>query len=611
MNVGVGGGVNVNGGNSSFTKQGGGASLVVKGGLYGGLSGSVGGTLLSSSGLGQSTVYAGGNGGGYGAGSGARFACSGGGGGGGGIGGVGSSWALICEGGNGAGPASLGGGAAAPNGCAQSTVPGGGGGGWVACGYSSSASAGAPGRVVLTYTSGPTTPNIFAPGVPYLAGSSQTGAVATDVNNDGRLDFIVVNRYSNSVSVFINNGSGVFAPKADISTTANPYAIAHGDFNNDGKIDFVITHVSNITTSESINIYLNNGNGTFTHGQDYDTGVINAFSVKTGDLNADGKPDLAIVGGVGGTGYVSTFLGAGNGTFGSRTLLPHTGGYPYDVSIKDFNGDGKLDMAAPASAGQLAVYINNGTGTFASNVLYPGVAGAPTIESVDLNADSKLDLVVSVFGNSSVYTNNGSGVFTKTTSNVNLKPGFKLADVNADGKVDAISLDATSKVSVYLGTGSGNFTLENRYTASALPNVVATGDLNGDSRTDFVITDNSNSRNAYVFLNSFTPVIVPTDPRGGWDGWISLKGTSTSAPFSPYSVSTLPSPWCLNDSCTTTSWAWGSTVLGWIDFSGTVAPAVIAPTVNLQVQDPNSLQWKKAITVPSGSSVNLKWGPGN
>ena len=156
VNVGGGGGVNVNGGNSLFTKQGGAMSIVVKGGLAGGLSGSTGGTLLSSSGIVQPIVYAGGNGGGFGTGGGAVFYCSGGGGGGGGTGGVGTSWAGGCEGGNGDGLASLGGGAAAQYGCVPGTVPGGGGGGKTPCGCTSSgcgiASAGAPGRIILTYT---------------------------------------------------------------------------------------------------------------------------------------------------------------------------------------------------------------------------------------------------------------------------------------------------------------------------------------------------------------------------------------------------------------------------------------------------------------------------
>jgi len=55
----------------------------------------------------------------------------------------------------------------------------------------------------------------------------------------------------------------------------------------------------------------------------------------------------------------------------------------------------------------------------------------------------------------------------------------------------------------------------------------------------------------------------------GWDGWISLSGTATNG--SPYGVtltdkgSTLPSQYTCTTDC-----AWGSDVVGWVDFSGVI-----------------------------------------
>lgn len=46
---------------------------------------------------------------------------------------------------------------------------------------------------------------------------------------------------------------------------------------------------------------------------------------------------------------------------------------------------------------------------------------------------------------------------------------------------------------------------------------------------------------------------------GGWDGWISLRGTATDG--SPYGVSATGCDW--------EGWAWGSDVVGWISFKGT------------------------------------------
>ena len=54
---------------------------------------------------------------------------------------------------------------------------------------------------------------------------------------------------------------------------------------------------------------------------------------------------------------------------------------------------------------------------------------------------------------------------------------------------------------------------------------------------------------------------------GGWDGWISLSGTALDG--APYGVA-------VDNSCDWSGWAWGSSVVGWIDFGndGGNAPGV-------------------------------------
>src|SRR5439155_17019628 len=78
----------------------------------------------------------------------------------------------------------------------------------------------------------------------------------------------------------------------------------------------------------------------------FDTGT-GPFSLAIGDLNRDGKPDLAtanygIYPDYGNT--VSVLLGNGDGTFGPRTDYG-TGSAPASVAIGDLNGDGKPDLA--------------------------------------------------------------------------------------------------------------------------------------------------------------------------------------------------------------------------------------------------------------------------
>jgi hypothetical protein len=106
-----------------------------------------------------------------------------------------------------------------------------------------------------------------------------------DVNGDGKLDVVMANDTSNSVSVFAGNGDGTFN-----TTTAQTYAvggvayaIALGDFNQDGKLDIV-------TAGAQMNVLLNNGAGAFGTAQQVGPA---GNSLVVGDFSGDGFPDLA------------------------------------------------------------------------------------------------------------------------------------------------------------------------------------------------------------------------------------------------------------------------------------------------------------------------------
>src|SRR5271165_2476210 len=65
------------------------------------------------------------------------------------------------------------------------------------------------------------------------------------------------------------------------------------------------------------------------------TGV---YSVSVADFNGDGKPDLA----VGSDNSIEILLGNGDGTFQALTPLAVPGAW---LATADFNGDGKPDLA--------------------------------------------------------------------------------------------------------------------------------------------------------------------------------------------------------------------------------------------------------------------------
>lgn len=76
----------------------------------------------------------------------------------------------------------------------------------------------------------------------------------------------------------------------------------------------------------------------------------------------------------------------------------------------------------------------------------------------------------------------------------------KLADLNGDGSLDAITADITSNtVSVLLGQGDGGFEVADSYSTGTSPASVVLGDLNGDGILDMA-TANSGDINTTVLL---------------------------------------------------------------------------------------------------------------
>jgi hypothetical protein len=188
--------------------------------------------------------------------------------------------------------------------------------------------------------------------------------------------------------------------------------VAIADLNADGRPDLAVANLN----SNTVSVLLGNGNGTF--GVKTDFGVGSApVSVAIADFNADGRPDLAVANGGYGVGStVSVLLGNGDGTFGAKTDFG-TGIIPSSVAIADLNADGRSDLAvANNNSGTVSVLLGNGDGSFGSETEFGIGSGPLSVAIADINADGRPDLAVAnsgsfpdYIGTVSVLINTGAG----------------------------------------------------------------------------------------------------------------------------------------------------------------------------------------------------------
>jgi hypothetical protein len=227
----------------------------------------------------------------------------------------------------------------------------------------------------------------------------------------------------------------------------------------------------------------------------YDPPNSNAFSVTTGDFNGDGRPDVAA--GASAPGGIAVLINNGEGGFGAPTIYPIFASHT-DITTGDFNNDGKLDIVAVNNndPGTVTVLLGTGTGSFGAPILsLSGGKGPYYLDKGDFNNDGKLDLAVSnTFDtagperNIAILLGDGTGSFT--VGSTSLPTEFlRAGDLNLDGKMDVLAV-GNPLLTIRPGNGLGGLGAPIPINpSSALDFTIA--DLNHDNNPDIAAINNS------------------------------------------------------------------------------------------------------------------------
>ncbi len=356
------------------------------------------------------------------------------------------------------------------------------------------------------------TDGTFTPGTVISVGQNVAFNIiaVADFNGDGRAD-LLASANQTFLYVLLGNGDGTFQTPVTTNIGAQLGSIQVADVNGDGKPDVI-----GIAAPQAGQVFvcLGNGDGTFRAGTSYTVFASNTVSqITVGDFNGDGKADIAATGYIANAnGLIGVLPGKGDGTFGTAMV---SGGVNSSLGLSagDFNGDGKLDLVVSGTdfsnfTEQTYILIGNGDGTFQTpNSVAPGNG---TVSVVDVNKDGKLDLIIWAGPFIEIFLGNGNGTFTEkaTYPNSTLNFAFQVgvADFNGDG-----NLDVTDGYTAIFGNGDGTFQdvkarLVNipEADAPALSTVVS-GDFNGDGKSDLALgLSGSPNPSVYILLGDGT-----------------------------------------------------------------------------------------------------------
>lgn len=401
-----------------------------------------------------------------------------------------------------------------------------------------------------------------------------SGAAFFDYDQDGNLDlYIVSGAYIEGFSegkkstgnqgnrLYRNRGDGRFEDvtgKAGVGD-AKGYGVGVtiGDYDNDGDPDI---YVSNYGKNV---LYRNNGNGKFTNVTD-DAGVggaLNSVEAVWFDYDNDGYLDL----------YVGNYLeydldytyfyspdgfpgplsysgqpdvlyhNNGDGTFEDLTRdlgLYRPEGRMMGVSTADFDNDGYMDIYVSNDAMENYLFHNQGGQGFKNIALSAGVAysemgdatAAMAVHFVDYDNDGLLDIYVSDISFSSLFHNEGHGLFRDLSIQAGIAMlsgqyvgwGSGFFDHDNDGDLDIFQINSNAKHlygqedQLFDNLGDGKFRDASMDRGQYFQEeLIGRGACFGDY-------DNDGDIDAFI-VNLNTPAVLLQNVGGNKNSWVNLR----------------------------------------------------------------------------------------
>jgi hypothetical protein len=377
-----------------------------------------------------------------------------------------------------------------------------------------------------------------------LGGETGNGVALGDLDGDGDIDAFVANDFGGGEAnhVWFNQGNGFFS-SGPVLGTFNGNGVALGDLDGDGDLDAIVAGTappSQVEVSQdgpgSTQVWLNQGGiqggneGSFALGQSF--GPFSEYGVAIGDVDNDMVLDVLVVGNSN-----QVWLNNGNATFTAGPTFPFQ--FSESAALADLDGDGWLDavIADSASGPNNRVWWNDGNwvpgpGSFTQGAALPTTSLMQGVAIGNLDADSLPDIFLAGSGPDQIYWNEGARTFS-TAGPLSVSDSswaVALADVDGDNLLDAVVANITAEPNrLWHNDGGRLFTVTQEFGdefGNYWSRGVGLSDLNGDGSADLFEVTTADDR---VWFNQNTPPVIPNE-----EGWqVQLLDARGDAGYSP------------------------------------------------------------------------------
>ncbi len=222
---------------------------------------------------------------------------------------------------------------------------------------------------------------------------------AVDLDQDGLLDVVFCDIRSNSVNWIRQNPRGACIEHVLATGLRAPAHVQAIDFDGDGDLDLMVACLGLLNPSNdrigSVVILENEGRTHFSK-HVVAEGIARVSDVRAGDLNGDGRLDLAVAQFGYDDGETRWIENLGDWKFCSHILQSLSG--PINCEIADMDGDGHPDIVVVVSQEweELYVFKGDGQGHFEPRRIWGcdnEDFGSSSMMLCDFNQDGKIDIL--------------------------------------------------------------------------------------------------------------------------------------------------------------------------------------------------------------------------